>query len=254
MIRRIILVVFFALVCVVDVLSQRIVSLAPSVTQTLVQIGVGDRVVGRTSYCPQLEHAVVVGDAISFNVEAIYALQPDIVIAMSFAPPETVAKLVSLGVNVQSFVSPSSFEEICSQTIQIGKLVNAFDAASSLVVKEREKVRLLQTNKKRGKMFFQIGTKPVWGVSPSLYMNDLITMSGYENILTEGNGLSSREFVAASNPDVIVMTTMGGMASDEQRLWQSLVSSRVIIVDDNVASCPTPTNFRLTLEDILRQL
>ena len=78
-----------ALTATLSTAAQRIVSLVPSATYALEQIGAGYKVVGRTSYCPKSNASAIVGDAISTNIESIVALNPNTVIASNFTKQST---------------------------------------------------------------------------------------------------------------------------------------------------------------------
>lgn len=238
--------------------AQRIVSLVPSVTHTLAQIGCDAMVVGRTSYCPKSidGSSVVVGDVLTVSTEAIIALRPDAVVTMSFTSQATIEKLRSLGINVVELSTPMTFNEICSQTLQLSQLVGREAEARQFIATEQLRVDSLRNvvQQQRGKAFFQIGTRPLFGVAANSFMNDLLVFAGLTNILTDDNGMCSREMVVAANPNVLILTTMGGLATDEIHQWNSLLQSRIIVVDENQACCPTPLFFRQTLESIIQQL
>lgn len=241
----------------VTVGAQRIVSLVPSVTHTLAQIGCDEMVVGRTSYCPKSidGSSVIIGDVLTVSTEAIIALQPDAVITMSFTSPATIEKLRSLGINVVELSTPSTFSEICSQTMQLLQLVNHEAIARQFIATEQHRVDSLRNiAQQHGTAFFQIGTKPLFGVTTDSFMNDLLSFVGLSNILTDNNGMCSREMVVAANPNVLILTTMGGLSGDEKREWNKLLQSTIIVVDENKACCPTPLFFRQTLESIIQQL
>src|SRR5437879_13876791 len=75
--------------------SQRIVSLLPSFTEILFDIGAGDRVVGRTTWCDYPPAALAVpsvGDGLPPNIEAVAARQPDLVVLYKSCPNVTAAK------------------------------------------------------------------------------------------------------------------------------------------------------------------
>src|SRR5438105_6958908 len=75
--------------------AQRIVSLLPSFTEILFDIGAGDRVVGRTTWCDYPPAALAVpsvGDGIPPNIEAVAARNPDLVVLYNSGPNITAAK------------------------------------------------------------------------------------------------------------------------------------------------------------------
>lgn len=247
----------FILLINISINAQRIVSLVPSVTATLQQLNADNVVVGRTSYCPASLSGdnVTVGDVMTVNVEKIVALRPDAVITMGFTKPEVIAKLKSLNIKVVQFHTPVSFEEICSQTIEIGKLAGCYKNAVDVVNDARRSVNSFRqanfdSNKPKAKMFFQIGANPLWAVSPETYLDEMISIVGCQNIVTSGNGSVSRESVVRTRPDIIVITTINkesNICNNEIKEWRKFGFDNFVVVDENVACCPTPLNFISTL-------
>lgn len=246
--------ILFTLLIVSNSFAQRIVSLVPSVTQTLQQLGADSKVVARTSMCPTAQNGktVVVGDVLTVNVEQIVAMSPTAIITMGFTRPEVIKKLKHLKLNVVELQTPSTFEEMCEQTLLLGKLADCEQDARHYISEQKKKLQEFENHKNKGyKYFFQVGTKPLWGASPKMYLTDLIQKIGGTNIVNFGNGSVSREYVVASNPNVIVMTTMGGLWKEEKEVWRKLCKNAiVIVVDEDVAGCPTPQNFCTTIEKI----
>lgn len=236
--------------------AQRIVSLVPSVTQTLQQLGADSKVVARTSLCPVAQNGqtVIVGDVLTVNVEKIVAMKPTAVVTMGFTRQEVITKLKKMGVNVVEMHTPISFDEMCEQTLYLAELANCREKAVNLIAEQRARIITLQKDMSHSNLsvFFQVGTKPLWGAYPQMYIDDMISKMGGRNIVVSGNGSVSREFVVAANPNVIVMTTMGGLWKDEVDIWKKVCSSAVIVVvDEDKAGCPTPINFVDTMEKIM---
>lgn len=256
--------------CTLRVFSQqsiRIVSLAPSVTQTLMQLGADQAIVGRTDYCPaplDKRRHVTVGNVLEVNLEKIVSLKPDIVFCMAFTKPEIIKKLTDLGIKVKDFNTPVSFEEICEQTLEIGRLAKMEDAALTMVAQEKERVKAIMENfrqrspfPKAPKVFFQIGDNPVFPVIEGTFMNQYLSFLGLENIVTDykGGGIS-REYVIGKNPDIMIISRMSGIGERVAEGWKqfgslsAIKNGHLLIIDDNMACCPTPVFFRQTLQTI----
>lgn len=254
--------------------NLRIVSLAPSITQTLMQLGADKAIVGRTEYCPtpiESLSRITVGNVLEVNLEKIVSLRPDIVFCMSFTKPEIIKKLTELGITVKDFNTPTSFEEICGQTITIGRLIKMEDAANTMVAKEKERVKAIIEDFRHSspfstppKVFFQIGDNPVFPVFEGSFMNQYLSFLGLENIVTEykGGGIS-REYVIRKNPDIMIISRMSGIGDRVAEDWKRFKSiaavrnARILMIDDNMACCPTPVFFRQTLQtiaDILKKM
>ncbi len=239
---------------------SKIISLAPSVTQSLYYLDAQDKLVGCTSYCTAAknDHKPVVASAVKANIEKIVSLKPDLVIASGLTSPKDLELLRKMGIKVEVFASPRSFQEICDQFILLGKWVGAEHRAKKTVSESQQKIqqiarRISRLNKP--KMFFQIGANPLFTVIPNTFMNDYMTLLGAGNIakgLTQG--AVTREFVVAKNPDYIFIVTMGIVGDEEMKTWKRYTNlkavrdNHVYIIDSEIACQPTPITFVQTIE------
>lgn len=249
-----------------SVQAMRIVSLVPSVTYNLQMLDVDAHIVGRTSYCPgvKADQTNVVGSVIDVNIEKIVSLKPDVVFAMELTSKDVVNTLKKLGLKVIQYKTPRNFEEICTQLEDMGRIIGKGDVAQAITRAERMKVKALMTRVKPGnsmRMFFEIGAKPLFGVIPGTFMDDYITMAGGQNIIKEvKQGAVSREFVIQQRPDVIIITDMGMVGSEEARQWRefkqlpAVENNRIIIVNADESCCPTPYFFTKTLAYLVESL
>lgn len=245
----------------------RIVSLSPSITATLQQLGADSCIVGRTSYCPAPlngKTAVIVGNVLEISVEKIISLKPDLVFCMSFTKTEVRKQLEHMGIRVKDFSTPKSFAEICTQTREIGMLVDRKTAADTLVESEIRKVADIREEFTRNppvpyptKTFFQIGINPLFPVIEGTYMNEYLFFLGLDNIIKQykGGGISP-EYVLASDPAILIISRMSGSGDEAVAFWRkfshidAVKNNRILLVDDTKACCPTPVFFRETLQTI----
>jgi len=262
------LVLFFVLtVCQLNSYSQqvkRIVSLAPSITENLYLLGAQNKMVGCTSYCTLAVNDGVqqIGSTIDVNVEKILTLKPDLVLTMLMTKPQDVEAMRKLGIRVEILPTPKNFNEVCEQTIEIGKLTGFENEARQVTEKARQKVESLKQlglkNKVKQKIFFQLGSNPVFTVLPNTFMNDFILFCNGENIADEmTTGIISRESVLAKNPDVIIIATMGGFGAEEKKVWETYKSMnatknrRIFLIDSETSCSPTPENFARAFTDVI---
>ena len=257
--------VFFLWLCF-SMQAIRIVSLVPSVTYNLQMLDADTDIVGRTSYCPGIkaDQSNVVGSVIDVNIEKIVSLKPDVVFAMELTNKDVVNSLKRLGLKVVQYGTPRNFEEICTQLEDMGRIIGKSAMAQAITKAERLKVKELMARVKPGnpmKVFFEIGAKPLFGVIPGTFMDDYITMAGGQNIIKEvKGGAVSREFVIQQKPDVIIITDMGLVGSEEARQWKAfkqlpaVKGNRIIIVSADESCCPTPYFFTKTLAYLIETL
>lgn len=244
----------------------RVISLASSITDNIYLVGGKDKLVGCTSYCmPAVKDGKeVVGSAIEVNVEKILALNPDVVLAMKLTKVQDVESLKRLGLKVVVMETPKSFDEICAQTLRIAQLIGKTEQAQKIVAEAREKVEIIQKKAKAispSKVFFQIGSNPIFTVLQNTFMDDYITFCNAQNIAGGlKQGTMTRENVLLENPDVIIIAEMGGFGQTEKKVWNSYTSlsavkqNKVFLISSEMSCSPSPMNFVHTLEAIYNDI
>lgn len=263
-------VVLVALVALCGVLKaqtvERIVSLVPSLTDNIYLIGGQEKLVGCTSYClPAIEDGVQqVGSAVNANTEVIVSLKPDLVLASKLTKPQDIASLEKLGVKIELFDTPRSFNDICNQTLKLARLLKCETKAEKVVANAKHRVaeiREKSKNRPSSKVFIQIGATPIFTVIENTFLNDYITFCNAENIAKDLTaGTISREAVVARNPDVIVIAEMGGFGQHEKEVWlkypaiSAVENKRVFLISSDTSCNPSPANFVSALEDIYKYI
>ncbi|MBM4306117.1 MAG: hypothetical protein FJ115_02435 [Deltaproteobacteria bacterium] len=243
---------------------QRIISLGPSVTEQLCLLGLQNQLIGITTYCerpPEIKIKEKVGSVVEVNTEKIFRLKPDLVLATSLTNPNAVEKLKGLGIKVVSVPSPKSYEQLCNQFLELGRMTGRGKVAEKLVEDAKEKVNRMRKGVEglpKPKVFVQVGTKPLFTVTGESFVNDFIKFAGGINIAqNQSSGLYSREEVLKHDPDVIIIVTMGIVGEEEKEVWQrygtlkATQNNRIHIVDSNRVCSPTPVSFVETLEEIV---
>lgn len=196
----------------------RIVSLMPHATELLFEVGAGDLVVGAVEYSDYPEAAIKiprVGGYSALNIEAIVALNPDVLIAW----PEgnrarELEKLKALGIPV--LVSdPREFEDISGTMRWLGQLTGKNSQAESAAEAfTRKHEALLQTfgHKKKLTVFYQVWNSPLMTQNGNTFISRAIEVCGGQNIFADlpvTNPQISLEAVLTGDPHVIVASGMG---------------------------------------------
>jgi iron complex transport system substrate-binding protein len=239
---------------------QRIVSLAPSNTEILFAVGAGSQVVGRdefSDYPAEAESIEVIGGSFGeYNVEAIVALEPDLVLAAEINPPELVQQLEDLDLTVYYLSNPTTLEGMYTNLEIVASLTGhdvteLVDSLKARVAAIDEKIMILSS---RINVFYEIDatdpTKP-WTYGPGTFGDLLISRAGGYNI--GGNAENdpypqlSLEQIVASNPSVIILgDAMWGVTPEsvvERPGWESIEavkSNNIFPIDDNLISRPGP--------------
>ena len=245
----------------------RVVSLGPSLTEEVYLLGAGERLVGCTVYCrkpPEAMKKEKVGTVVEVDVERILALDPDLVLATSLTDLRDVKKLKGLGIRVEIFPQPKSFDDLCQQFLRLGRLLGEEGRAREVVARVRaqvEKIRASVRGLDRPKVFVEIGSRPLFTVTRGSFINDFIEMAGGINIAAGAkSGLYSREKVLEQDPDVILIVTMGIVGERERKTWEkfktikAVMGGRIYVVDSYELCSPTPVTFVKFLRHLVKLL
>lgn len=228
---------------------QRIVSLAPSITEILFALGVGDRVAGVTSYCDYPQEArqkPPVGDTLKPSVEKMIALKADLVIISTASQVEaSFRRLEELGIPV--YVSnPRNIDDVIESIAKIGELIEARERANQLTAELRRRVATVQSRiaeAPRPSVLVILGTEPLITAGAASFINDLITRAGGRSISADDNAdypQYSVETVIARRPEIILLQTGGSELSERLRQTPAARSNRVYHIDDDLLLRPGP--------------
>ena len=216
-----------------DEAPARIVSLAPSLTETIFALGAGDRLVGVTDYCdhpPEVSRIARVGGFINPNLEVIITLRPDLVVAVPNGGAKAlVERLEQLGITVL-IVQVYTLSDIDVAIRDVGRAIQVPERAEALIARmhrsmESMKERLRGRPRRRVILVWE--QQPLIVGGAGTYIDELIQMAGGENIAVAGKGRFPHygiEEVVARGPEVILdafMLSDASAASSEarRRFW-----------------------------------
>lgn len=194
---------------------KRIVSLVPSITETLFTFGAGDRVAGVTNFCVEpaaaLQTKTTVGGTKTLDVEAIKALEPDLVIANAEENrEEDIRQLVRGGLQV--FVTfPRTVAAGINMMRQIAEMTGTLDRAQPILEEAEETLNEIKTESRtryRPRVFCPIWRRPWMTIGADTYMHDFITVCGGRNIFADRHDRYPRvelDEVARRLPEVILL-------------------------------------------------
>jgi cobalamin transport system substrate-binding protein len=236
---------------------QRIVSLAPSITEMIFQLNQANRLKGVTQYSNYPAEASTlprVGSYVRLDLERILALRPDLCIAIKDGnPKETVERLQSLNIPVY-VVNPQNLATVIRTIADIGRLLNASKQADMLtkamVTRLQGVETMLAQTEKRPRVFIQIGISPIISAGSKTFIHDLILKAGGINVAAGSTAYPrySREQVLALSPEIIIITSMDRQAEFEKvkadwSRWANLPAARnqsIHLVDSDVFDRPSP--------------
>ena len=226
-------------------LVARIVSTSPSITETLFALGLGDRVVGVSSFCrfpADVVRLPKVGSFLRPDTELIARLRPDLVIVHT-GPNDVPRQLSTLGVTSIA-VERGTLASVYSSIRAIGTAAGVGDRAEALVVRLQGRlnaVRAAAATRPAKKVLVIMGRQPgtlsdLIAVGRGSYMNDLVTVAGGVNVLDDPRlpdyPRISMETVIRLAPDLIVDAGDMGDTVEEhirrqpttERLWRQQVN------------------------------
>ncbi|MBO0863065.1 MAG: cobalamin-binding protein [Chloracidobacterium sp.] len=235
---------------------QRIVSLAPNLTEILFALGLENRVAGVTNYCDFPEAAKAkekVGDTLRPNLEKIISLKPDLVVISTASQLENLTRrLDQLAIPVY-VTNPRSVREVAASIRSLGEVTGTSERASVLAGEMESRIaaverRVNELPKPRVLYVLQIG--PLITAGRNTFINDLINIAGGKSISGEETAdypQFSRETVVARAPEVIVAPSNHGVElvkeSDLRRDFSTtpaIRSNRIVWVTPDLVDRPGP--------------
>jgi iron complex transport system substrate-binding protein len=206
-----------------DAAPQRIVSLAPSLTETLFALGLGDRVVGVTRYCAHPPEALAlpkVGGHLDPNFEAIVSLEPDLVVVIP-SSSENGQRLQSLGIRVLE-VDQHDVQAVLESVEVVAEACGVADRGADLraeIDRRLAAIRRVVEHAVRPRTVVVVGhqagddaVRSVWAAGSDTFYDGVLRIAGGDNAVTGGLARYpelSREGLASLDPDVVLDVIAG---------------------------------------------
>jgi iron complex transport system substrate-binding protein len=235
---------------------QRVITLAPNLTEFIYALGMEKYLVGNTFYCDYPEEAnkvEKVGDLLTFNFEKIITLKPDLIfITVEGNTKETYDKFRELGLKI--FVSnPRGFAGIKKTYTDFASIFGIYNKAkikidewNSTISEIKEAADTLN----KPTMYCVVEIKPIMAAGKNTFINEIIEICGGINqaaALPQNYPVLSREEVLRSNPDYLLFTTHPDDKMDRiinsYPEWKSLSAvknKKVLLIDRNLFGRPGP--------------
>jgi len=237
---------------------ERIVALAPSLTECLFALGQGDRVVGVTRFSDHPEQArslPKVGSYVNLDLEMIVGLKPDLCLATRDGNPvKVIRQLEALGVSVYA-LDPRDLEAVMRTVVTLGWILKCEHEASRVVADMEKKIQAVEERVQavgtRPRVFFQIGISPIVSVGSNTFVHELITLAGGVNLAagTRNYPRYSLEEVLVQDPDIIVINSMtrdDDLLRDTVEMWEqfpqieAVKHDRIFAVNSDVFNRASP--------------
>jgi iron complex transport system substrate-binding protein len=241
----------------VPVNVQRIVSLAPNLTETVYALGLENKLAGDTTYCDTPAAAKEkshVGAPLNPSLEAIVALHPDLVLATAINRWETVEALTRLGIAVYS-TDPRTVRDMLESVTLLGDLMGVHERGIALVAKLQITLDDLQTRLRErplAHVLFVVWEDPLITIGQNTFIADALRYAGAESVIISKHDWPqiSMEEVLRLEPEYIVLTSNHSESDESEQVrdlrargvWNQLEAvklGRIVVASEEVTR-PSP--------------
>lgn len=234
---------------------DRVVSLAPNLTEIVFAVGGGDRLVGRTSYCDypaEAKSVAEVGDTLHPSIERIISLKPQVVLVSTASQLEVFTQQLQ-NQNIAVFVTdPHDLEGVFRTVAQLGEMLGKNGQAAALVQTLRQRTSAVEQavkDKPPVRVFYQLSGEPLYTAGHDAFVTDLMRRAGATSVTAELPGAwpkYSSESALAAKPEAIILPTGGSMGAANANVTEALRKSpavqqgRVYKINDDHLVRPGP--------------
>src|ERR1051325_3153777 len=234
---------------------DRVISLAPNLTEIVFAVGCGDRLVGRTSYCdypPEAKSVTEVGDTLHPSLERVISLKPQVVLISTASELEVFTRQLQ-NQNIAVFVTdPHDLEGVFRTIEQVGEILGKKENAAALVQMLRRRTNAIEEAVKQKppvRVFYQLSAEPLYTAGHDAFVTDLMLRAGAISVTADLPGAwpkYSSESALAAKPDAIILPTGGSMGSGNSTVTEALRQSpavrqgRVYKINDDHLVRPGP--------------
>jgi len=247
---------------------DRVISLAPNLTEIVYAVGAGERLVGNTTFCnypPEAKNVAKVGDTLQPSIERILALRPQLVLVSTASQLEAFTTQLNEQQIAVYITDPHDLEGVFRSILNVGDLLNESNRAAELVKQLRARTETVErtvAGRPRVSVFFQLSGQPLYTAGKTSFVTNLIERASGRSVTADVNEAWPRlsdEAALASRPEAIIMLSGAMGATANAQVASSLRNSpavqngRVYVIDGDLLTRPGP---RLVdgLEQIARAL
>ena len=231
---------------------QRIVSLAPSNTEILFALGLGDSVVAVTDQCdypPEALDKEKVGGYANPDIEKIVALNPDLVLVAYGTPMDVIDNMVGLGLTLFG-IKTTDLDDVLNDIRTVGEITDKEVEAQVLTSEMAVGIKAVTDEtsglEQRPRVFYIVGHEPsLWTAGQGTFIHELIEKGGGVNTCQNITGYSeiSIEYVLARDPEVIITGEWSyewAQNATELASTNASQTGRIYTLDDDLAQRPGP--------------
>ena len=231
--------------------AQRIISLAPHITEVLFSAGAGEQIVGVVSYSdypPQAQTIPEVGSYDRLDLEQILALQPDLIVGWQSGNPDAGLEHLQR-LSIPLYLSePRNFSDIASNLQRLGRLANSSEVADPVAQLFLSQLETLQQRYRHAQpvsVFYQVWREPLMTFNGEHLFNRIIQVCGGRNLFAELPRIASAvelEAVLKADPEVILLGDVNRAWLEDWHRWstlQAVRNDRLYALNQDVLIRPT---------------
>jgi len=248
---------------------QRIVSLAPNITEILFALDLGEKTVGVTRYCDYPKEALTrekIGGMVDPNLEKIKSLDPDLVIGFRGNPLRVLARLKKLNIPVFVLEMGSDFESVFTLIEKVGEITKTESNAELLIDSMKQKYSKIRAALRnvihKPKVFLSLHGMGLWTCGKESFLHDLLIKAKGVNIaghISRRYINYNREQLIHDNPEIVIILAKSKKEFARAREWiktgsyletiRAVQEEQIYFLHENLATRPGPR-----LIDALAQL
>ncbi|MCS4540872.1 MAG: cobalamin-binding protein [Euryarchaeota archaeon] len=238
---------------------ERVISLAPSNTEILFALELGDKIIAVTKFCDYPLNATKkekIGGFSDINMEKVVALKPDLVLATGGVQEQIVKELERLNITVIA-LDAKNITEILANIELVGKVTGQEKSAQELTTNMKQRIKKITgktkdlTKAQKLKIYYEVWHDPLMTAGPETFIHNIIELAGGVNIFADAKIKYPRidpETILARNPEIIITSlgAMGGATAEQIKTrpgWNKIdavKNNRVYEIDENILRRPGP--------------
>jgi iron complex transport system substrate-binding protein len=248
---------------------DRVVSLAPSITETIFAASGGSKLVGDTTYCnypPEAQSIAKVGDTQTPNIEAIVALKPQVVFVSTDSQLEAYLSVLDQQHIAVFVVDVRGVDEVPNAVREVGTILGTADAAGAAAEQLYQRIAAVKRESEtsetdrppnptpRPRVFLQISNEPLFTIGRQSFLTQLIDRAGGNSVtkdLDSGYPKLSKETAVTLQPQIIILSDSedNREPNDVFKSSSAVKNGRILKIDADILSRPGPR-----LVDALEQI
>lgn len=231
-----------------DKKPERIISIAPNITETIAALNAADRLVGRTEYCDypeSIKSVDSIGTLQEPNIEKIVELKPDIVIASTHFKKEVVEKLEQMNVKVAVLYGAETFDGVYETIGNVAKLIGEEETGAKIVSDMKKKVsdvteKVKNADKPKAYYVVGFGQTGDYTAGKGTFIGELIGMAGGTNVAGDVEGWKySLEKIVENDPDIMICSKFydskkGIEATNGYKDLRAVKEGKLFEIDNNI--------------------